>query len=132
MEKTKLGISQGLLIGAVFAIAMISSWAGIGAALIVLYLEKSENIKKFMVKVIMLTISFSIASEAVYVLTQLWNSIQILIPILPSFTRILDYVINGARGVVYIIFIFQALGIKDIKEFDMDEHTIPSSYYCNF
>lgn len=121
MEKTKSGISQGLLIGAVFAMAMISSWAGIGAALIVLYLEKSENIKKFMVKVIMLTISFAIASEAVYVLTQLWNSIQIVILVLPSFTRILDYVINGARGVVYIIFIFQALGIKDIKGFDMDE-----------
>ncbi|MBD5544106.1 MAG: hypothetical protein HDR01_07695 [Lachnospiraceae bacterium] len=121
MEKTKFGISQGLLIGAVFAIAMISSWAGIVVALIVLYMEKSESIKKFMVKAIIFTISFAVVSEAVYVLSQLWSSIQIVIPILPSFTRILDYVINGARGVVYIIFIIQSLGIKDIKELDMDE-----------
>lgn len=121
MEKTKFGISQGLLIGAVFTIAMISSWAGIGAALVVLYMEKDNNIKKFMVRIIMLTISFAIASEAVHVLSQLLNSIQITIPILPVLIKILNYIIDGVRGVVYIISIIQALGIKDIHGFDMDE-----------
>ena len=82
MEKTKLGISVGLMGAILWLVCYYSGY--IGALLVAGYIliaEKDEWLKKLAVKAVVLMLAFSVAASVIYLLPNLISCINSIVSI---------------------------------------------------
>lgn len=123
MNKSKLGISIGLLGAAVFFIGMINTLGLIVLAGYVLLCEESSWLKKAAVKAVFLTLVFSFLSIALSMGDNVFGILNIMIGWIPFniFKFRLDYpfgIDTVARNGLYLLenLLFFILGLKALKQ----------------
>lgn len=123
MEKTKLGLSVGLL----SALMFLTGYAGITAMLLVagyiLIREESRVLKKHAVGTIVLYLVFMVLSMCIGMLDNLfdifnfggWMYGSVLYTVTNGFLSTLNYIVAIAEKVVFGLLAVFALGGKEIK-----------------
>lgn len=120
MEKTKLGISVGLLGAALFFGALCGGYVFLLVlAGYVLLFEANEWLKKAAVKAVVLSFAFSVFSSALGLIPSLFRWLSDFLELINlniSFSFIIN-IVNLLTSAIYIVEVicFLALGLKALK-----------------
>jgi uncharacterized membrane protein len=124
MEKTKLGISVGLMAAVVYLLGLYSGYmVTILAVGYILLAEENEWLKKSAVKAVVLMLSFSVVTSAVYFLPSVWDFLcsimnafgaHVHADFLSGFTTVMNNALYLAEQVLFILLGLMALKQKSI------------------
>lgn len=125
MQKTKLGISVGLMGAGLYFFGLVSLIPGFLLAGYVLLMEDNEWLKKSAVKMLVIVLGFGLLNAGVGLIQDVFrvlNSILGWIPFLNlsigvpfHLDSILNYVISFVKTIVLIVLGFKALSVGSMK-----------------
>ena len=125
MEKTKLGISVGLMGALLYALGLFGGYfLTVAAVVYVLWREESVWLKQTAVKVLALTFLFPVISLAIGVIPDLVGLVQSVMNLFNEFfsmevvleiEAILRSILNIVEYVVFILLGVMALGKKTVR-----------------
>lgn len=112
MEKTKLGVSVGLVGAVMWLTAFYGGYlAAFAVAAYVLIVEKDEWLKKLCVKAIVTMFAFSVVSTLIYLLPDLFGQFggSVLSSLISRITGIAGTIVNLVEKIIFILFAFLSL-----------------------
>lgn len=129
MQKTKLGISIGIVGAALYFLACINIIPAFLLAAYVLLNEENEWLKKTAIKMMIVTVSFSLLLVGVGLIQDIFGVLNSVINwvSISNFTvplnldRILQYIISFIQDFVLIVMGFKALSMGTVKSAFVDK-----------
>lgn len=129
MQKTKLGVSIGIVGAALCFLGCISYIPAVLLAAYVLIFEENEWLKKTAVKMMIVTISFSLALVGIGLIKDIFGLVDTCIGWLLPFRVdipfnldiILHYIFTFLQDFILIVMGFKALSLGTVKSSFMDK-----------
>ena len=128
MERTKLGITVGLLAGGIYFSGLISSLVTFGLIVYVLIREDNVWLKKMAVKAGVIIIAFAILSVGVDMLQEIFGVFSVIAAQFKKYISfplgldsLLNYVISFLRNATLVFAGFQTLKGRDFRMPVVDE-----------